>query len=778
MADELAARSTLTVGDRSVEIFRLDALQQQWDVARLPYTLRILLENVLRNGSREDVEAVAGWVATDEPSREISFAPARVLLQDFTGVPAVVDLAAMRNAMADFGGDPEQINPLIPVELVIDHSVQVDVFGTATAFARNVELEFERNLERYAFLRWGQSAFRDFKVVPPGTGIVHQVNLEYLARVIEERDGVAFPDTLVGTDSHTTMVNGLGVLGWGVGGIEAEAAMLGEPLSMLVPKVVGFKLTGRLPEGATATDLVLTVTEILRQAGVVGKFVEYFGHGLASLPLADRATIGNMSPEYGATCGFFPVDELTLDYLRLTGRSPERIALVEAYCKENMLWHDPSEEPTYSQVLELDLTTVEPSLAGPRRPQDRVPLTHAKTAFLDVLGHVRRRRTALTNGSHDKAVADTFPASDPTTEQAPGRRRGARAGRDTGRRRRPGPQARPRRRDRLRARARQRRDRGDHLLHEHVEPAGDGRRRPAGEEGGRARPAEQALGEDEPRPGVEGRDRVLRPRRPDAVPRAARLPHRRLRLHDLHRQLRPARRGDLGRRREGRPRRLLRPLRQPQLRGANPPRGEGELPRLAAARGRLRARGPDGPRPARGAARRGHGRQRRLPPRHLADRGRDPGDDHGVGPRRDVPLHLRRRLHRRRAVARAAGARGRALRVGAGLDLRQPAALLRRDAGEPAAVRGRRRRPLPRHARRLGHDRPHLAGGLDQARLAGRHVPGRARRRAEGLQLLRLAPRQPRGDGARHVRERAPEEPARARLRGHVDGPPARTARR
>jgi aconitate hydratase len=419
MADELATRSTLTVGDRSVEIHRLDALQPQWDVARLPYTLRILLENVLRNGDADDVEAVAGWVATDEPSREISFAPARVLLQDFTGVPAVVDLAAMRNAMADLGGDPNQINPLIPVELVIDHSVQVDVFGARDAFARNVEFEFERNRERYAFLRWGQTAFRDFKVVPPGTGIVHQVNLEYLARVIEERDGQAYPDTLVGTDSHTTMVNGLGVLGWGVGGIEAEAAMLGEPLSMLVPQVVGFKLAGRLPEGATATDLVLTVTELLRQAGVVGKFVEYFGHGLASLPLADRATIGNMSPEYGATCGFFPVDELTLEYLRLTGRSDERIALVEAYCKENMLWHDPSEEPTYSQVLELDLSTVEPSLAGPRRPQDRVPLTHAKTAFLDSLGTFGVAN-ALTNGSHDKAVADTFPASDPTSEQAPG----------------------------------------------------------------------------------------------------------------------------------------------------------------------------------------------------------------------------------------------------------------------------------------------------------------------------------------------------------------------
>jgi len=292
--------------------------------------------------------------------------------------------------------------------------------GTRGAFARNVELEFERNRERYAFLRWGQKAFRDFKVVPPGTGIVHQVNLEYLARVIEERDGVAFPDTLVGTDSHTTMVNGLGVLGWGVGGIEAEAAMLGEPLSMLVPQVVGFELTGKLPEGATATDLVLTVTEILRQTGVVGKFVEYFGHGLAALPLADRATIGNMSPEYGATCGFFPVDEQTLTYLRLTGRSEERLALVEAYCKENMLWHEPEEAPTYTKVVELDLSTVEPSLAGPRRPQDRIPLSHAKNAFLDSLGTFGVGETTLTNGSSDKAVADTFPASDPTKEQVPG----------------------------------------------------------------------------------------------------------------------------------------------------------------------------------------------------------------------------------------------------------------------------------------------------------------------------------------------------------------------
>ena len=404
----------LKVGQRSYEIHRIDTIE---GVERLPYTLRVLLENALRTAGDDDVNAVAGWVATDEPSREINFSPARAIHQDFTGVPAIVDLAAMRNAMADFGGDPAKINPLIPAELVIDHSVQVDEFATRFAFGRNVELEFERNRERYAFLRWGQRAFSDFKVVPPGTGIVHQVNLEYLARVVDERDGVAFPDTLVGTDSHTTMINGLGVLGWGVGGIEAEAAMLGEPLSMLVPQVVGFKLSGELPEGATATDLVLTVTEQLRKTGVVGKFVEYFGEGLGSLPVADRATIGNMSPEYGATCGFFPVDEQTLAYLTLTGRSEERIALVEAYCKENLLWHDPTAHSSYSQVVELDLSSVVPSLAGPRRPQDRVPLARAKESFLQALGTFG---VEYGNGGHDQAVADTFPASDPTVEQAPG----------------------------------------------------------------------------------------------------------------------------------------------------------------------------------------------------------------------------------------------------------------------------------------------------------------------------------------------------------------------
>src|SRR4051794_39774383 len=397
----------LRVDGESYGFHKLDAA-----AVRLPYTLRILLENVLRHSFEEEAEGVAGWVAEAEPSREISFHPARVLLQDFTGVPAVVDLAAMRDAMEKQGGDPKAINPLIPAELVIDHSVQVDEFASRLAIERNVELEFERNRERYAFLRWGQGAFDNFRVVPPNTGICHQVNLEYLARVVEVRDGVAFPDTLVGTDSHTTMVNGLGVLGWGVGGIEAEAAMLGEALSMLVPQVVGFRLSGALREGATATDLVLTVTQILRRIGVVGKFVEYFGPGVGSLSLADRATLGNMSPETGATCCFFPIDEVTVEYLRLTGRSAERVALVEAYCKENQLWHEPEEHPKYSQVVELDLDDVEPSLAGPRRPQDRVPLARAKEAFIEALGSFD---VDLANGTYDKEVADSFPASDPPT---------------------------------------------------------------------------------------------------------------------------------------------------------------------------------------------------------------------------------------------------------------------------------------------------------------------------------------------------------------------------
>jgi aconitate hydratase len=394
MKDSFASRTALKVGGREYRIARLGALAGR-NLERLPFALRILLENLLRREDGEvvtaaDVEALAAWDPQAVPAREIAFMPARVLLQDFTGVPAVVDLAAMRDAMAVMGGDPKKINPLQPVELVIDHSVQVDEYGSAAAFLINAEKEFERNRERYAFLRWGQTAFDNFKVVPPDTGIVHQVNLEYLARVVMDGDMngelYAYPDTLVGTDSHTTMINGLGVLGWGVGGIEAEAAMLGQPVSMLIPQVVGFRLSGSVPEGATATDLVLRVTEMLRKKGVVGKFVEFFGSGLANLPLADRATIANMAPEYGATCGIFPVDQVALDYLKFSGRPAERIALVEAYMKEQGLFHGAdTPEPVYSDTLELDLGTVEPSLAGPRRPQDRVRLSDVKPSFLKEL---------------------------------------------------------------------------------------------------------------------------------------------------------------------------------------------------------------------------------------------------------------------------------------------------------------------------------------------------------------------------------------------------------
>ncbi|MHB8531767.1 MAG: aconitate hydratase AcnA [Solirubrobacteraceae bacterium] len=434
--NSFGARDTLEVGGTSYEIFRLDALQQRYDVARLPFSLKVLLENLLRtegNGSvtAPDIEALASWDAKAQPSKEIAFTPARVLMQDFTGVPAVVDLAAMRDAIAQMGGDAKKINPLVPAELVIDHSVQVDAFGTREAFRFNAEREFERNKERYAFLRWGQGAFQDFSVVPPDTGIVHQVNLEYLSRVVFSRRAEgrpphpeghkqAYPDTLVGTDSHTTMINGLGVLGWGVGGIEAEAAMLGQPMSMLIPQVLGVRLHGELPEGTTATDLVLTVTELLRGRGVVGMFVEFYGAGVSALPIADRATIGNMSPEFGSTCAIFPIDAETLRYLELSGRDAELIALVEAYAREQGLWHEESaEEPTFSDTLELDLSTVQPSLAGPKRPQDRVPLSASKEAFRRAL-----RDYVPDDGeqadAQDEGVAESYPASDPPANGAPG----------------------------------------------------------------------------------------------------------------------------------------------------------------------------------------------------------------------------------------------------------------------------------------------------------------------------------------------------------------------
>ncbi|MBX6168610.1 MAG: aconitate hydratase [Thermobispora bispora] len=412
-ANSFGSRDTLRVGDATYEIYRLDAVEGS---ARLPYSLKILLENLLRtedgaNVTADHIRALANWDPQAEPSVEIQFTPARVIMQDFTGVPCIVDLATMREAMRDLGGDPAKINPLAPAELVIDHSVIVDFFGRSDAFQRNVEREYERNRERYQFLRWGQTAFDQFKVVPPGTGIVHQVNIEHLARVVMTRDGKAYPDTCVGTDSHTTMENGIGVLGWGVGGIEAEAAMLGQPISMLIPRVVGFKLTGKLPAGATATDLVLTITEILRKHGVVGKFVEFYGEGVASIPVPNRATIGNMSPEFGSTCAIFPIDQQTIDYLRLTGRSAEQIALIEAYAKEQGLWLDPSApEPVFSEYLELDLGTVVPSIAGPKRPQDRIPLSDAKSAWRAAVRDYVPGDSV--QGPTDEASAESFPASD------------------------------------------------------------------------------------------------------------------------------------------------------------------------------------------------------------------------------------------------------------------------------------------------------------------------------------------------------------------------------
>ena len=415
-ANSFGSRAALKVGDTSYEIHRLDAVAGSAD---LPFSLKVLLENLLRtedgrNVSPDHITAIAQWDPAAEPDTEIQFSPARVIMQDLTGVPAVVDLAVMREAMEQLGGDAGKINPLVPAELVIDHSVIADVFGSPDAFQRNVDLEFSRNHERFAFLRWGQDAFSQFKVVPPGTGIVHQVNIEHLARVIMTQLGesgsatmAAYPDTCLGTDSHTTMQNGLGVLGWGVGGIEAEAAMLGQPVSMLIPKVVGFRLTGELPSGTTATDLVLTITELLRKHGVVGKFVEFHGDGVAAVPVANRATIGNMSPEFGSTCAIFPIDEQTLTYLRLTGRPPELLALVEAYAKEQGLWHEPGRETRYSEQLELDLSTVVPSIAGPKRPQDRVALSDAKESFREALGsYVQLSRL-------DDEISDTFPASDP-----------------------------------------------------------------------------------------------------------------------------------------------------------------------------------------------------------------------------------------------------------------------------------------------------------------------------------------------------------------------------
>ena len=533
MKDSFRTRTTLDAGGQTYEIQSLGAIQGH-DVGRLPFSLKILLENLLRfedgvSVTRADIEALLRWDPHAAPSHEIAFTPARVIMQDFTGVPAIVDLAAMREAMTRLGGDPQEINPLAPAELVIDHSVQVDEYGTKDSLSRNNAIEFARNGERYAFLRWGQTAFSNFKVVPPNTGIVHQVNLEHLARVVfaEERNGVkrAFPDTLVGTDSHTTMVNGLGVLGWGVGGIEAEAAMLGQAVTMLIPQVIGFRLKGALPAGATATDLVLTVTEMLRKKGVVDKFVEFFGDGLAGLPLADRATIANMSPEFGSTCAIFPIDEETCRYLALTGRSEQQIALVQAYARAQGMWRtNGMREAEYTDVLELDLASVEPSLAGPKRPQDRVPLRTSKTAYHASLAKMVEERNAR-------------------NPQATGRVEGF-----LGRRRVP-------------ARRWCGADRGDHELHQHLESRRAGRRGAACAQGARARPHGAPVGKDQSRARLAGRDRLPAQGRAAGRSRRNRLLRGGLWLHHVHRQFRAAASRDLRGGARGRHRRRVGALR-------------------------------------------------------------------------------------------------------------------------------------------------------------------------------------------------------------------------
>ena len=803
--NSFGAKSTLEVGGREYEIFRLDALQQRFDVARLPFSLKVLLENLLRtegNGSvgAADIEALASWDAAAQPSMEIAFTPARVLMQDFTGVPAVVDMAAMRDAMADMGGDPARINPLVPAELVIDHSVQVDAFGTRDAFRVNAEREFERNRERYAFLRWGQGAFERFSVVPPDTGIVHQVNLEYLARVVfvnsSEEGEQAYPDTLVGTDSHTTMINGLGVLGWGVGGIEAEAAMLGQPMSMLIPQVLGVRLHGALPEGATATDLVLTVTQRLRERGVVGMFVEFYGAGLAGLPIADRATIGNMSPEFGSTCAIFPIDSETLDYLKLSGRPPEQIALVEAYARQQGLWHDEnSEQPTFSETIELDLAEIVPSIAGPKRPQDRVSLKEAqaefRTALADYLPEHPTAASELAGAqADDEGSALSFPASDPPSSVAPVNGNGAR----------------------------------DH----HPEPGTAGHRAPAA--GGR--PAGSAAGViladgsatelDHGHVVIAAITSCTNTSNPSVMIGAGILA-RNARARGL--SSKPWVKTSLapGSKvvteyldRAG----LTEPLEQlgfnlvgygcttcignsgPLSQEISQAVADGELAVVSVLSGNRNFEGRINP----------DVKMNYLasPPLCVAyalagtmdiDILNEPlgQDAHGqdvllrdIWPSereiaQTVEQAVRSDMFRKSYGEVFAGDdRWNRLPVPAGerfawdeaVELRAPAALLQGHAPRAAADHRRGGCPGARRARRQRHDRPHLTCGLDQARRTRRRLPAGAGGRPEGLQLLRLAPRQPRGDAARDVRQHPPAQPARAGDRGRRDPPSAGRSRR
>ncbi len=657
--DSFGARETLTVSsggtDEDYEIYKIKGVAGLENAAKLPYSLKVLLENLVRtedgaNITREHILALANWKPDAEPDTEIQFTPARVIMQDFTGVPCIVDLATMREAMADLGGDPDKINPLAPAEMVIDHSVIADVFGRADAFERNVELEYERNKERYQFLRWGQTAFDEFKVVPPGTGIVHQVNIEHLARVVMVRNGIAYPDTLVGTDSHTTMVNGLGVLGWGVGGIEAEAAMLGQPVSMLIPRVVGFKLSGSLPDGTTATDLVLTITEMLRKHGVVGKFVEFYGEGVAAVPLANRATIGNMSPEFGSTAAMFPIDDETIKYMRLTGRPEDQLALVESYAKAQGLWHDAAAEPVFSEYLSLDLASIVPSIAGPKRPQDRVILSESVPVFREAL-------KAYANGdahdSVDEQGLETFPASDAPSHDPNQTSNGY-------------PPV-PARATDLPARVSKPTKvvmdgQEFELDHGHVAVAAITSCTNTSNPQvmiGAALLAKKAVEK-----GLSRKPWVKTTLSP--APRSSwtttsaraccRTPWKlgfnlaRLRLYDMHRQLRSTAGRDLRRRQRSRSGRCLGVVRQPQLRGSDQPGHQDELPGLPATGGRLRDRRFDGHRHHPGFARRRRAGKPGVSARHLALAGGDRGDHrHGDQPG-DVHPRLRRRVRRRRAV--------------------------------------------------------------------------------------------------------------------------------
>ena len=647
--DSLKTRRTLKVGTRRYDYFSLKAAEKNGlgDLSRLPFSLKVLLENLLRwedgrSVRTEDIKAIARWLKTKRSDREIAYRPARVLMQDFTGVPAVVDLAAMRDAMQAMGDDPRKINPLSAVDLVIDHSVMVDSFGSRASFAENVAKEYERNGERYAFLRWGQKAFANFRVVPPGTGICHQVNLEYLAQTVwTAKDGdrtLAYPDTLVGTDSHTTMVNGLSVLGWGVGGIEAEAAMLGQPISMLIPEVVGFKLTGKLKEGATATDLVLTVTQMLRKKGVVGKFVEFHGPGLDELALADRATIANMAPEYGATCGFFPIDSETIRYLKATGRSPGRVALVEAYAKTQGLWRSArSPDPVFTDTLSLDIGTVESSLAGPKRPQDRVALSGAASAFRKALGEAFNRPEI----------------------RAPRCRRGQwpRSGRW-----RCG-------------------DRRDHELHQHVEPDGDVGCRPHRPQCRQARAEGEALGQDVAGAGLASRDGLPEGGRSSEPSRQARVQPRRLRLHHLHRQFGSAARAHRRRHHQGRLDGLLGTFRQSQFRGAGQSADPGQLSGIAHAGAGLCACRLDADRSFERSLGQGQEGQAGLPRRSLAQQSRDRRCGPPLRQAVQLPQALCRCLRRRPFVEEDRHKRRAHLQMGSCLDICAEPALFRRHAG-------------------------------------------------------------------------------------------------